>query len=299
VVNSPRFRFGLFELDSDATELRRDGRVVSLQRQPRQVLAYLVRNASRTVSREELRKAVWGNQTFVDFERGLNFCISQIRSALRDDAASPIYVRTFARQGYRFIAPVESVASTPAAPQDHSAIASARYWPKVILPAILVLTGMGAGAAYLLRVVNASKRVPVVAIVRFDNETDDPANSKFSDGLTDNLVERLTSVAHGRYAVIGNSQLLRLPREQRNLAAISASLHANYVILGEVQSFRGQTRILAHLIHLPEQTHVKVVRLERGVKDPLEVEAEAAQTISEQFAGPMASGDTSPFHLAR
>jgi len=295
---SAGFRFGLFELDANATGLRREGRVVSLQGQPRQVLAYLVRNADRIVSREELRKAVWGEQTFVDFERGLNFCISQIRSVLGDDAANPIYIRTFARQGYRFIAPVESISHTPVATTASVAPqpALAFLWrnPRLRALAFVLVAGIAIAAA-LMHFGKAAKPSPVVAVVRFDNETDDTAMSKFSDGLTDNVVERLTSLGNGRYAVIGNAKMLRLPRDQRDLAAISTSLHANYVILGQVQSFGGQTRILAHLIHMPEQTHVWVTRLDRQLTNPLEIESEAAQKIAGQFAPPLASGDTSPF----
>lgn len=296
-MNRACFRFGLFELDADGTELRREARVVSLQGQPRQVLSYLVRNANRTVSREELRKAVWDDQTFVDFQRGLNFCVSQIRSALGDDAANPTYIRTFARQGYRFIAPVETVPGTPGASTTFVNPTSALSWRNsMLLPlAIALLTGMAVGAAYLRRIGKTLKRVPVVAVVRFDNETDDKAFSRFSDGLTDNVVERLTTLGNGRYAVIGNARMLRVPRDQRDLAAISASLHADYVILGQIQSFGGQTRILAHLIHMPEQTHVCVTRLDRALTDPLEIEAEAAQKIGDQFARPLASRDTSPF----
>jgi DNA-binding winged helix-turn-helix (wHTH) protein len=81
------YRFGPFEFDIEKLELRRQGAIVNLQSQPGRVLAYLVQNAGRTVSREELRKVIWGDETFVDFERGLNFCISQLRSAINDDSA--------------------------------------------------------------------------------------------------------------------------------------------------------------------------------------------------------------------
>jgi len=74
-MDSRRFRFGLFEFDAAALELRREGALVRLQSQPAQVLACLVECADQVVSLDALRKAVWGNETFVDFERGLNFCI--------------------------------------------------------------------------------------------------------------------------------------------------------------------------------------------------------------------------------
>jgi DNA-binding winged helix-turn-helix (wHTH) protein/Tol biopolymer transport system component len=100
------FRFGPYELNADIPELRRDGRIVRMQRQPASVLSYLIRNSGRIVTREELQAHLWGEDTFVDFESGLNFCIRQIRTALHDNATAPVYVQTVPRVGYRFIAPV-------------------------------------------------------------------------------------------------------------------------------------------------------------------------------------------------
>src|ERR1700682_4858065 len=108
-MESERFRFGLFEFDTATRELRREGVLVRLQSQPAQVLACLIELAGQVVSREELRKILWGGETFVDFDRGLNFCISQVRSALRDQSMQPTYIRTIPKHGYQFIAPVERV----------------------------------------------------------------------------------------------------------------------------------------------------------------------------------------------
>src|SRR5271169_4348926 len=98
-MGSGRFRFGLFEFDAAALELRRGGVLVRLQSQPAQALACLIERSDQVVSRDDLRSAVWGDNTFVDFEGGLNFCISQIRSALHDDSAQPVYVRTVPKSG--------------------------------------------------------------------------------------------------------------------------------------------------------------------------------------------------------
>src|SRR5215472_6816854 len=108
-----RFRFGIFELDAGARELRRDGRLVRLQSQPAQLLAFLLEHAAEVVSRDDLRNTIWGTETFVDFERGLNFCIAQVRSALDDDATSPRFIRTIPKRGYQFIAPVQRVGEDP------------------------------------------------------------------------------------------------------------------------------------------------------------------------------------------
>jgi len=146
------------------------------------------------------------------------------------------------------------------------------------LAAICVFAGYAVGFR------RSAKGPPVVAVVRFDNETGNAAMTRFSDDLTDDFVERLTSLSNGRYAVIGNAQVLRTPRDGRNLNAIADALRANFVVLGQVQGYEGKTRILVHLIHMPEQTHVSVARMDRTVTDPLGVEDEAAETIATKFS---------------
>src|SRR6202451_3282059 len=101
-----RLRFGDYELDSNAGKLFRDGSAVKIQPQPFRVLTILLERPGEIVSREQLRDRVWGGATFVEFDQGLNYCIRQVRVALGDGAAEPIYIETLPKQGYRFIAPV-------------------------------------------------------------------------------------------------------------------------------------------------------------------------------------------------
>jgi DNA-binding winged helix-turn-helix (wHTH) protein/TolB-like protein len=282
-MNSGRFQFGLFEFDAAARELRRESVLVRLQAQPAQVLSCLIEHAGKVVSREELRRAVWGGETFVDFDRGLNFCIAQIRSALDDDSVAPRYVRTLPRRGYQFIAPIERIGKG----SERETISEKRKFPAttaVLVCAGVLLVSLALRAGYWLGSWQSSKRRPVVAVLRFDNEMNDSGMTRFSDGLTDSVVEQLTSRSHGRYEVIGNARILRLPRDQRDLSAISSSLHAGYVVLGQVQSSGAQTRILAHLIRLPEETHLWVARMDRSLVDPLDIESEAAEKIAAEFS---------------
>ena len=104
-------RFGNFELDLSSGELRRDGIPLKLQPQPARVLVLLVSRPGEVVARNELAERVWGSETFVDFERGLNFAIRQIRATLDDDADQPRYIETVPKRGYRFIAPLEQAPS--------------------------------------------------------------------------------------------------------------------------------------------------------------------------------------------
>jgi DNA-binding winged helix-turn-helix (wHTH) protein/TolB-like protein len=288
-MDSGHYRFGVFEFDSETLELRRQGAIVHLQSQPARVFACLIKNSDRTVTREELRSAIWGNETFVDFERGLNFCISQIRSALGDDSARPIYIQTLPKRGYQFIAPVELIAreivprenptEIPKAP-----VASRRGWIVTIV-AVILLSVAGFALAHFWHHRASANGLPIVAVVRFDNETGDPATTRFSDGLTDNVVERLTALGGGKYEVIGNARVLRESREGRDLTAIAQELHAKYIVIGQVQADHDKTRILAHLIRMPEQVHVWVVRVDgQTLDDPLNLEATLAQRIGDQFS---------------
>jgi DNA-binding winged helix-turn-helix (wHTH) protein/TolB-like protein len=279
-MDSPRFRFGLFQFDVASSELRRDGILVRLQAQPARVLACLVKNAGHVVSREQLRDAVWGRERFVDFERGLNFCMSQLRSALGDNTSEPTYIRTIPKNGYQFLAPVECITNGAPSLPDSARGATFRSRRPIMMTLAIVISGLAVVAlatGLWLRSRASLRRPPVVAVVRFDNETDDSDVTSFSDALTDNVVEQLVSKSNGHYGVIGNARILRLPRDQRDLAAIGASLRAKYVVLGQVQRDGRDTRLLAHLIRLPDQTHLWVVRIERAGEDPSALGLEVAQ----------------------
>jgi DNA-binding winged helix-turn-helix (wHTH) protein len=108
-----RLRFDDYELTRPTGELRRNGRIVPLQRQPALALVLLASRRGELVTRGELRSAIWPDDTHVDFERGLNFCIRQVRAALGDNARAPRFVETVARQGYRFIAAAAAEDSRP------------------------------------------------------------------------------------------------------------------------------------------------------------------------------------------
>ena len=106
-------RFGVFELDLAAGELRKNGTKVRLQDQPFQVLALLLERVGDVVTREELRQKLWPADTFVDFDHSLNTAVNKLRETLGDSASSPRYIETLARRGYRFIAPVQTISGTP------------------------------------------------------------------------------------------------------------------------------------------------------------------------------------------
>jgi DNA-binding winged helix-turn-helix (wHTH) protein/Tol biopolymer transport system component len=129
---SPKVMFGAFELDAAAGKLFKSGIPIKLQPQPLRVLLLLTERPGQVVTREEIQRCLWGDSTFVDFERGINFSVNQIRGALSDNAEKPRYIETLPRIGYRFIAPVSNGGLTEPAIPAAASVASARVyeWPE-------------------------------------------------------------------------------------------------------------------------------------------------------------------------
>jgi Tol biopolymer transport system component/DNA-binding winged helix-turn-helix (wHTH) protein len=129
---SPKIRFGAFELDAAAGRLLKSGIPIKLQPQPLRVLQLLAERPGQVVTREEIQRCLWGDSTFVDFERGINFSINQIRGVLSDNAQKPRYVETLPRIGYRFIFPVSRDGSTQSAVGVTASVSPGRLyqWPE-------------------------------------------------------------------------------------------------------------------------------------------------------------------------
>jgi cholera toxin transcriptional activator len=135
-------RFGVFEADLDARELRKQGRRIRLQDQPFAVLAILLENAGSVISREDIRQKLWAADTFVDFDHSLNTAVNKIRETLGDSAGSPRFVETVARRGYRFVGQVSwenSSAPQPAAIQPEKTASELPTVPRGLTRSLFVL----------------------------------------------------------------------------------------------------------------------------------------------------------------
>ncbi|HVO58162.1 MAG TPA: winged helix-turn-helix domain-containing protein [Dongiaceae bacterium] len=136
-------RFGVFEVDARAGELRRNGLKVKLQDQPFQILALLLERPGEVVSREEVRRRLWPADTFVDFDHSLNAAIKRLRDALRDSADNPRFIETLARRGYRFIAPVSGGARIETTVIVQPAPPARNLWRLVAVGTLALLAGTG------------------------------------------------------------------------------------------------------------------------------------------------------------
>jgi DNA-binding winged helix-turn-helix (wHTH) protein/TolB-like protein len=267
-VTHPRTTsFGVFEFDRETGELRRSGRVVALEPQPARALGLLLANAGELVSREQLRAAIWEEGTHVDFDRGLAYVISQIRTALGDSADNPRFVQTVPRRGYRFIAPVMAAADVPASVTKGIAPVTAASeptiqrargpWQWIGVAGLIFLAGVMA----LMASRNQPHGRAVVAVSAFDNETGDPEHDRRVAALSDAVVVQLTQLDPARIAVIGNAEVLRRPRNIRNLKTLQTELDADYVLLGQLQRSDQGLRFITHFIRLDDEAHLRANRL--------------------------------------
>jgi DNA-binding winged helix-turn-helix (wHTH) protein/TolB-like protein len=194
-------RFGPFALDPTNRELRKRGHLVRLRPQQLAVLLLLVERAGQIVSREEIHQHIWGNDTFVDFERGINFSINQIRAALGDDADKPRYVETIPRRGYRFVGRLEQ--ETIPKQSDISALDQTRSWKKTTLRLAFILSvvcvlGSLFFALYWTWRPWASRKIAAtgnaratVAVIDIENHSQDASLNWLGDGVVDLLTTNL------------------------------------------------------------------------------------------------------------
>jgi TolB-like protein/DNA-binding winged helix-turn-helix (wHTH) protein len=294
-VNSPRYlKFGVFEADLDARELRKVGKLLPLQGQPFQLLAMLLKRPGELVTREELQAVLWP-QTIVDFDHGLNKAVSKIRDALGDSTENPRFIQTVARRGYRFLADVTAVDRTrfeSAASErvsinltDAGAVPPMkRFWRL----AAWAMAGL-AMALFLfvavLRITSTSKeslpQVHSLAVLPFENLSGDPSQEYFADGMTDELITQLARIS--ALGVISRSSAMSYKHLQTPLATIARELNVDAVIEGSVLRSGERVRITAQLIRVPADEHIWAQSFEGNLGDTLVLQSQVAQTVADRI----------------
>ena len=263
-------RFGAFELDPHKGELRKAGMLVKLSPQPFQVLQLLAANSGELQSREQIQREVWGNDTFVDFDRNLNVCMAQIRAALNDDADSPRFVQTVPRRGYRFLAPVERVSAAEAV--EPVAIAAPRRTNRWLITGLVLVLAAAAFLGWRVRPTPVGR--PLLAILPMENLSADANDDRFIDGLTEELISQLGGLHPGRLGVIARSSVMRYKSARKSIDQVGSELGVNYVVEGTVQRSGDRVRVTAEgqfrtcLFALDETDLRVVLRAGRGLDEP-------------------------------
>jgi DNA-binding winged helix-turn-helix (wHTH) protein/TolB-like protein len=287
---SDRIHFGPFEADVEAGRLRRDGALVPVQDLPFRLLAALLERPGEVMTRAELSTRLWGLDTFVDSAAGLNTAVAKLREALGDQAEQPLYIETIPKRGYRFVGQVTNLASVTAVAQNGNVaqdanVAHAASVAQDVSPAIrkrrwmmlgaVVAIAVVAVAAYQLR---ASRPQTRVAVILFDNETGRPEVSRLSQALTDATVFALT--ADPKLAVIGNAAVLRTERPFRDIALVRDTVHADFIIIGQVQTVDDRILVRSHLIRAADEAHVWV-KATRMTADEATLQSDVSTRIAE------------------
>src|SRR5579862_563969 len=201
------YRFGPYFADTVGLELQKSGTRIRLQPKPFQVLTVLLGRAGQAVSREELKKLLWGPDIFVDFDHGLNTAVNKIREALGDSAEKPRYIETLPN-GYKFIGEVsEQFGQSPVAPASNTpSLGTAHDDPERAISSRRRYLGASVGLACLIAVVFLAIRIPrkvfgispaiqSVAVLPLKNLSGDPSQEYFSDSMTDELITQLAKIS--------------------------------------------------------------------------------------------------------
>jgi TolB-like protein/DNA-binding winged helix-turn-helix (wHTH) protein/Tfp pilus assembly protein PilF len=297
-----RLRFGIFELDLRAGELRKHGLQVRLQEQPFQLLVMLLEHPGEVVTREELQKKLWPADTFVDFDHGLNKAISKIREALSDSAESPRFVETVARRGYRFLAEVKVVDPVPArspelATPPHPVPRAGDRADGAGKPAVLIhplssfawkisvfvlLLLVATLAAWKLHSWNhPSLVIRSLAVLPLESLSNDASQDYFADGMTDELISDLGQISALR--VISRTSVMAYKHTRKPLPQIARELNVDAVVEGTVLRSGDQVRITAQLIEASSDNHLWSQSYQGELQDTLALQSKVAKAIADQI----------------
>ena len=284
--------FGEYALDLRTGELLRGATPLKLQPQPARVLTILVRRAGQVVTRQELANEVWGSETFVDYEQGLNYAVRQIRAVLEDDAEHPRFLETLPKRGYRFIAPLTDAGPVEEAPLPSKEPDSQAIRPKFpwrVAVACIVLGGLAASIIVGLnwdhlrrrwRPGLSGHRIESLAVLPLHNLSHDPEQEYFSDGMTDQLITDLAKF--GGLRVISHTSVERYKGTQQSLPEIARELGVDAVVEGTVTRSGDRVRITAQLIDARTDTHLWAETYQRELRDVLALQDELSRDIAEE-----------------
>ena len=312
-----RVRFGVYEVDLRSSELRKQGRKVKLQEQPFRILALLLERRGEVVTREELRKRLWSDDTFVDFDHSLNTAVMRLRESLGDSSDNPRFIETLPRHGYRFIAPLEEVvterdqeAGSEVSVSEASASMEAlrpvegsvlipssllagrplepkgqhgRGWSVFILAGLIALL-VSASIWLAIRQTRPARElatplnmVKSVVVLPFENLSGDKDQQYFTDGMTDELIAHLAKVRSLR--VISRTSAMEYKGTHKTLTEIARDLKVDAVVEGTVLRSGNRVRITAELVQVATDRHLWAETYQSQLGDILKLQSEVASAI--------------------
>jgi TolB-like protein/Tfp pilus assembly protein PilF len=253
LLGSGGVRFGTFDLDLLAGELRKAGVKIKLYGQPFSVLATLLGRPGEVVTREELQQKLWAGDTFVDFEHGLNKAINKVREALGDDADNPRFIETLPRRGYRFIASVKDVSTVSRQPSTGETLSSAKR----------------PGA------------IDSLAVLPLENASGDPDADYLSDGIAERLTNSLAQLHKIR--VVPRTVAFRHRGLGVDALAAGRALGVRAVLAGRMVQRGGDLIVSVELVDVKQEAQLWGAQYSRKVSDLVALQEELTTEISERL----------------
>jgi TolB-like protein/DNA-binding winged helix-turn-helix (wHTH) protein len=309
--------FGPYLLDLRSGELRKYGTRIKMGEQSFRILCLLLENPGELVGREELRAKLWADDTFVDFDHGLNSAVQRLRDCLSDSAGKPRWVETLPRRGYRFIGEVQwsDGAATESMPESNagsqgrtslveiSAVAltgsselsskttsdsvlqngnAKRRRVSVFAFVVVVLLAAFPIAKWLrdLQSKHQARLIRSIAVLPLENFSSDAGQEFFADGMTEELITMLAKNSSLR--VTSRTSVMQYKKVRRPLREIAKELGVDGILEGSVGRAGNRVRVTAQLIYAPTDTNVWAESYDRDANDVNALQSEVAQAIVKQ-----------------
>jgi TolB-like protein/DNA-binding winged helix-turn-helix (wHTH) protein/Tfp pilus assembly protein PilF len=296
-------RFEDFELDLDLGELRRKGSLVKLERIPMQLLCLLVSGRGEVLTRVRIIDALWGKDTYMDTDNGINTAIRKVRVALRDKPEAPRLISTVPGRGYRFtgvlleepsaaLAPAsqESPPATPSGSELSGEVVASG--PRSRTPrsiwwiASVCLVLIASASLYFARRARSTSaptgRV-MLAVLPFQNLSGDPAQDYFVDGMTEEMITQLGGLSPQSLGVIARTSTMQYKASGKSVSEIARELGVDYVLEGSVRRTGDRFRVTAQLIQAKDQTHLWARDYDRRITDVVDIQSAISSAIANEI----------------
>jgi TolB-like protein/DNA-binding winged helix-turn-helix (wHTH) protein len=300
-------KFGDFELDRSRFELRRNGRLLKLERIPMELLLLLLEKDGQIVSRQEIVERVWGRDVFVDTEHGINTAVRKIRAALREDIEHPRFIQTVSGKGYRFMGEPRNGNGNSAAPTTED-VAEPRAetqplrahpassepvrhaiqkapWLATITISLLLIAGvlLGFNVAGVRDKIFSPRQIrPIhsIAVLPLTNLSGDSSQDYYADGMTDELITALARNQSLR--VVSRTSAMQYKGVNKPLRDIAQALGVDGILEGSVNRSGNNVHVNLQLIYAPTDTHVWAESYNRDVTGAVSLPEEVSRTVARE-----------------
>jgi len=274
------FSFGDFQFDQNTGELTRQGEPVALEPQALQLLGFLVEHRDRIVSKDDLIEEIWDGRAITD--AALNTRIRSVRKALGDTAATSEFIKTYPKRGFQFVASVSTDETL-----EHSQSRSKRWvWSAVVTAALILFV-----LAFVVREPGLLEtEQPSLAVVQFDNLDEENAAQYFVDGLTDDLISKLSR--NRELFVVSRATMFSYAGGEKTPIEIARDLGVSYVVRGSVRRDGDQVRVSGELIDIEARETIWAETFDRSMTDIFAVQDEISQAIVGQLLPEIYQSDT-------